>query len=92
MLSPEPPFHCRALRRQTKQPGMADSRAVPKDRVLTLESMNPHVRKVEYAVRGPIVARANQLQKELKQVSRATDWITCLFASPKVGLVAGLLY
>ncbi|XP_015680458.1 alanine aminotransferase 2-like [Protobothrops mucrosquamatus] len=46
---------------------MADSRAVPKDRVLTLESMNPHVRKVEYAVRGPIVARANQLQKELKQ-------------------------
>ncbi|KAM3841020.1 alanine aminotransferase 1 isoform 1-T1 [Vipera latastei] len=57
----------RALRRQAKQPGMADSRAVPKDRVLTLQSMSPHVRKVEYAVRGPIVARASQLQKELKQ-------------------------
>uniref|UniRef100_A0A8C6XMY3 Alanine aminotransferase 1 n=1 Tax=Naja naja TaxID=35670 RepID=A0A8C6XMY3_NAJNA len=37
------------------------------DRVLTLESMNPHVRMVEYAVRGPIVARANQLKKELAQ-------------------------
>ncbi|XP_063155845.1 alanine aminotransferase 1 isoform X2 [Candoia aspera] len=46
---------------------MAGNRAVPGDKVLTLESMNPHIRKVEYAVRGPIVARANQLQKELKQ-------------------------
>lgn len=52
---------------------MADNRAVPRDKVLTLESMNPHVRMVEYAVRGPIVARANQLKKELKQVSQATD-------------------
>ncbi|XP_032079317.1 alanine aminotransferase 1 isoform X2 [Thamnophis elegans] len=57
----------RALRRQAEQPGMADGRTMPKDRVLTLESMNPHVRMVEYAVRGPIVARANQLKKELMQ-------------------------
>uniref|UniRef100_A0A8C6XN99 Alanine aminotransferase 1 n=1 Tax=Naja naja TaxID=35670 RepID=A0A8C6XN99_NAJNA len=45
----------------------AKSPGTPKDRVLTLESMNPHVRMVEYAVRGPIVARANQLKKELAQ-------------------------
>lgn len=38
-------------------------------RVLTLESMNPNVKKVEYAVRGPIVQRAMQLEKELREVS-----------------------
>ncbi|XP_070604522.1 alanine aminotransferase 1 isoform X1 [Erythrolamprus reginae] len=61
------PQVCRVLRRQAEQQGMADNRALPRDKVLTLESMNPHVRMVEYAVRGPIVARANQLKKELKQ-------------------------
>ncbi|PAA90603.1 hypothetical protein BOX15_Mlig014945g2, partial [Macrostomum lignano] len=35
-------------------------------KVLTLESMNPCVKRLEYAVRGPIVARATQLEKELK--------------------------
>ncbi|KAM6458500.1 alanine aminotransferase 1 isoform 6-T6 [Liasis olivaceus] len=60
----------RALRWQARQPGMAENGAAPQDKVLTLDSMNPHVRKVEYAVRGPIVARATQLQKELKQGAR----------------------
>ncbi|KAM6458497.1 alanine aminotransferase 1 isoform 3-T3 [Liasis olivaceus] len=59
-----------ALRWQARQPGMAENGAAPQDKVLTLDSMNPHVRKVEYAVRGPIVARATQLQKELKQGAR----------------------
>ena len=36
--------------------------------VLTLENMNPHIRKMEYAVRGPIVQRAIALEKELEQV------------------------
>lgn len=35
-------------------------------KVLTLETMNPHVRKMEYAVRGPIVQRAGEIEKELK--------------------------
>ncbi|NXK92282.1 ALAT2 aminotransferase, partial [Formicarius rufipectus] len=34
---------------------------------LTLDTMNAAVRRVEYAVRGPIVARALQLEKELKE-------------------------
>lgn len=38
-------------------------------KVLTLDSMNPNVKRVEYAVRGPIVTRAVQLEKELKEVS-----------------------
>lgn len=36
-------------------------------KVLTTENMNPNVKRVEYAVRGPIVQRAVQIEKELKQ-------------------------
>ncbi|XP_047420136.1 alanine aminotransferase 1 isoform X2 [Sciurus carolinensis] len=38
-----------------------------KEKVLTLNTMNPRVRKVEYAVRGPIVLRALELEQELRQ-------------------------
>nr|XP_019829131.1 PREDICTED: alanine aminotransferase 1 isoform X3 [Bos indicus] len=38
-----------------------------KEKVLTLDSMNPYVRRVEYAVRGPIVQRALELEQELRQ-------------------------
>lgn len=34
-------------------------------KVLNLDSMNSNIKKVEYAVRGPIVVRAGQLKKEL---------------------------
>lgn len=37
------------------------------DRVLTLENMNQAVIKLEYAVRGPLVLRAQQIQKELNE-------------------------
>ncbi|XP_032923879.1 alanine aminotransferase 2-like [Catharus ustulatus] len=36
-------------------------------RVLTPESMNPAIRRVEYAVRGPIVTRALEIEQELKK-------------------------
>ncbi|CAK8696006.1 unnamed protein product [Clavelina lepadiformis] len=36
-------------------------------KVLTLDSMNEHIKKVEYAVRGPIVVRAGAIRKELEQ-------------------------
>lgn len=36
--------------------------------MLTLDNMNPNVRRVEYAVRGAIVQRAGQIEKELKEV------------------------
>uniref|UniRef100_G1RJ08 alanine transaminase n=1 Tax=Nomascus leucogenys TaxID=61853 RepID=G1RJ08_NOMLE len=36
-------------------------------KVLTLDSMNPRVQRVEYAVRGPIVQRALELEQELRQ-------------------------
>ena len=35
---------------------------------LTMENLNPRVIEVEYAVRGPIVIRAAELERKLKQV------------------------
>ena len=37
-------------------------------RVLTMDTLNPNVRAMEYAVRGPIVVRAAEIEKELQQV------------------------
>lgn len=41
-------------------------------KVLTLDSMNPNVIKMEYAVRGPLVIRAGEIEKEIKQVRSST--------------------
>ncbi|XP_032896296.1 alanine aminotransferase 2-like [Amblyraja radiata] len=38
-----------------------------REKVLTLDSMNQQVKKVEYAVRGAIVLRASAIEKELQQ-------------------------
>ncbi|MCJ8745213.1 hypothetical protein PDJAM_G00127850 [Pangasius djambal] len=47
---------------------MAENEALSQRRkVLTLDTMNANVKKVEYAVRGPIVQRAVQLEKELRE-------------------------
>lgn len=35
---------------------------------ITLDNMNPAIKKMEYAVRGPLVIRATALEKELEQV------------------------
>lgn len=42
----------------------------PKRRVC-MENINPNVKIMEYAVRGPLVIRATQIEKELEKV------ITC---------------
>lgn len=42
-------------------------------KVLTLDTLNPNVKRVEYAVRGPIVLRAMQIEKELKEVHNQVD-------------------
>lgn len=47
---------------------MAGNEALSQRRkVLTIDTMNANVKKVEYAVRGPIVQRAVQLEKELRE-------------------------
>ena len=34
---------------------------------LTMDNLNPAVKNVQYAVRGRVVIRANELEKEMKQ-------------------------
>lgn len=38
-----------------------------RSKVITVENMNPHVKKMEYAVRGPIVLRAGEIEKDLRE-------------------------
>ncbi|KAJ2814317.1 alanine transaminase [Coemansia erecta] len=40
---------------------------IPGTKVLTMESMNPNVRTMEYAVRGAIPIRAEELREQLKK-------------------------
>ena len=35
---------------------------------LTLDNMNPCIKRMEYAVRGPLVIRAVEIEKELEKV------------------------
>ncbi|KAI1888864.1 hypothetical protein AGOR_G00173160 [Albula goreensis] len=56
-----------AIRCGSLQPNMTENGVNShRERVLTTDTMNPNVKKVEYAVRGPIVQRAVQIEKELK--------------------------
>ncbi|XP_066569796.1 alanine aminotransferase 2 [Amia ocellicauda] len=38
-----------------------------REKVLTMETLNPHIVAVEYAVRGPIVMKAGEIETELHQ-------------------------
>ncbi|XP_062605975.1 alanine aminotransferase 1-like, partial [Saccostrea cucullata] len=48
-----------------QQPATDSTRTKMADRALTMDDVNPNIRDMEYAVRGPIVARATELEKEL---------------------------
>jgi len=37
-------------------------------KVLNIDNMNPNVRIMEYAVRGPLLIRATEIENELKKV------------------------
>ncbi|KAK6310870.1 hypothetical protein J4Q44_G00189250 [Coregonus suidteri] len=54
-------------RRGLAQEKMTENGVFSRDKVLTIDTMNPTVKKVEYAVRGPIVQRAVQIEKELRE-------------------------
>ncbi|XP_021189399.3 alanine aminotransferase 1 [Helicoverpa armigera] len=41
--------------------------ASTQNKTLTLETLNPNIKKLEYAVRGPLVARAGEIEKELEK-------------------------
>lgn len=62
----------------SKADGVASSR-------LTGESISPHVKKAEYAVRGDIVVRAGEIGKELKAGKKFpfTDLVMCNIGNPQ---------
>ncbi|KAI5088795.1 alanine aminotransferase 2 [Silurus meridionalis] len=39
----------------------------PREKTLSMENLNPHVKAVEYAVRGPIVIKAAEIEKVIQQ-------------------------
>lgn len=49
-------------------------------KVLTEQNLNPNVLKLEYAVRGPLVIRAAEIQKEIDQVSSRNYVLNVNFA------------
>ena len=62
-----------------KYPNSVNSKLVEKDMstmpaenmgpTITLDNMNPCVKQMEYAVRGPLVIRATEIEKEIQRVS-----------------------
>uniref|UniRef100_A0A8C3I3Y1 alanine transaminase n=1 Tax=Chrysemys picta bellii TaxID=8478 RepID=A0A8C3I3Y1_CHRPI len=65
---PPPALSCRPVSPCRARAGLARmAENGLRDKVLNLDSMNPWVKRVEYAVRGPILTRAVELEEELRQ-------------------------
>jgi len=62
----------------TAMTSASDARSISSasGRVLTMDTLNPNVRAMEYAVRGPIVVRAAEIEKELEKVSDRRHFAT----------------
>merc|ERR1711976_1114568 len=45
--------------------GQGDSGQPRRTKVLTMETLNPCIKSMEYAVRGPIVVRAGEIEREM---------------------------
>ncbi|KHJ47772.1 aminotransferase, class I/II [Trichuris suis] len=59
---------CSGKRNSQSQTGAADAMsASPCRNLLTMKELNPHIIEMQYAVRGPLVIRAAEIEKELKQ-------------------------
>lgn len=53
--------------KRTRTVEIARAMASVGGRCLTIDDINPHVKIMEYAVRGPLVIRASEIEKELEQ-------------------------
>lgn len=57
------------LRLSVESKNFSTSQKMPSSqKVLNLDNMNPNVRIMEYAVRGPLLIRATEIENELKEV------------------------
>jgi len=59
--------HSETVRGFVKSAAMGDKKGSG-GRVLNIDNMNPNVKVMEYAVRGPLVIRAGQIEEELQKV------------------------
>uniref|UniRef100_A0AAY4E900 alanine transaminase n=1 Tax=Denticeps clupeoides TaxID=299321 RepID=A0AAY4E900_9TELE len=66
-LTLSPPLSLGDCPSDKSRTNMTENGLLHPERVLTLDTMNPNIKRVEYAVRGPIVQRAMQLEKELQE-------------------------
>lgn len=48
---------------------------------ITLDNMNPAIKKMEYAVRGPLVIRATEIEKEIEKVGNSFSYVQLLTVS-----------
>ena len=46
-----------------------------KEKILNMKMVNEGIRVMSYAVRGPLLLRANELEKELKAVNILASWM-----------------
>lgn len=70
LKSQGPPGQCGLKRFSTAEaPAEAGDPSRMRERTLTMDTLNPQVKAVEYAVRGPIVLKAGDLERRLQQVS-----------------------
>ena len=69
--------HARRLS-TTSALNMGESAPMPS---ITLDNMNPAIKRMEYAVRGPLVIRATAIEKELEKVRESK--VKCHFQKAK---------
>ncbi|KAM7406665.1 hypothetical protein PAMP_001030 [Pampus punctatissimus] len=62
-----PPVQCGLKRFSTAEAVETGHPSRMRERTLTMETLNPQVKAVEYAVRGPIVIKAGDLERRLQQ-------------------------
>lgn len=60
---------CQPVSRLTTRFLSISSSKMASNKVLNFDNLNPNVKTMEYAVRGPLVIRAVDIEKELAQVS-----------------------
>ena len=58
-----------APRSAARSRGLKSDQATMASHTLTMDSLNPCIKSMEYAVRGPLVIRATEIEKELQSVS-----------------------
>lgn len=68
----------RSTLQQTVQTQLSRTMASQAQPTLTLDNLNPNVKVMEYAVRGPLVIRAGEIEKELEKVT-LVEVIVCTF-------------